>query len=146
MAALAGALPHGVPQYGSPDLSQGFSSPNPYQAQQMQFPTQRGPQFMDPAAIARQQQQYMGPQFNNGAGPVLSIPRQQGFPMQQQMQYSPIDPYGYGMHPAPFSPMDPRFVQQYPQMMPGMAGMPAEMGMSARVPFNSDFVPISNYA
>lgn len=135
MASLAGALPQAAPQYGSPDLSQGFPSPNPYQAQHMQFQQQRGPQFMDAAAMARaqQQQQYLGQQFMTGQGPMLNMARQQGFPMPQQVQYSSIDPYGYGMNPAPYPSIDPRFAQQYSPMMPGMGGMPgmpADMGTS----------------
>lgn len=81
--------------------------------------------------MARQQQQYMN-QFSNGPGPALSMPRQQNFSMQQQMQYTPIDPYGYGMQQAQFPSVDPRYVQQYPQMMQGMGGMPAEMGIIDR--------------
>lgn len=97
----------------------------------MQFPQHRGAAFMDPAAMARQQQ-FLGSQFGAGVGPALNIPRQQGYPMQQQVQYSPIDPYGYGMSPAPYPAIDPRFAQQYPQMMPGIGGMPVDMCMQSK--------------
>lgn len=127
MASLAAALPQGVSQYGSPDLSQGFPSPNPYQAHHMQYPPHRGPQFMDPAAMARQQQ-YLGAQFGAAAGAIPNMSRQHGYPMPQQVQYPPIDPYGYGMAPAPFPAIDPRYAQHYSHMMPAMGGMPADMG------------------
>lgn len=97
----------------------------------MQYPPQRGPLFMDPTAIARQQQ-YLGAQFGAGNGPMLNMPRQQGYPMQHQVQYSPIDPYGYGMTPAPFPAIDPRYAQHYPHLMPGMGGMPTDMGMISK--------------
>lgn len=85
---------------------------------------------MDPAALARaqqQQHQFLGTHFNAGPSPILSMPRQQGFPMQQQVPY---DAYGYGMNPAAYPQIDPRFAPQYANMMPGMGmpGMPADMG------------------
>lgn len=77
---------------------------------------------MDPAMLARAQQQYMGAQYAQSP-----IQRQQGFPMQAQISYSPVDPYGYGMSPSQFSPMDPRFGQQAQFMM---GGMPTDMGIT----------------
>lgn len=108
----------GRPPYGSSDPS--LSSPNPYQSPQAMYPPQqRGPHFADPVALARaQQQQMMGGQYG---GPSPLQMRPQAFPMQPQVQYSPVDPYGYGMSPSQFSPMDPRFAQQPFMMPPGMA-------------------------
>ncbi|CAK4015193.1 Zinc finger CCCH domain-containing 45 [Lecanosticta acicola] len=124
MGALAGALPGaGQPpmtgrSYVSPDPST-LASPHLYQPGQAMYPPQRGPQFADPAALARAQQQHMmGGQYM-GPGPLQVRP--QGFPMQPQLPYSPVDPYGYGMSHGNFSPMDPRFAQQPFMMPPGMA-------------------------
>ncbi|USW57754.1 Putative YTH domain containing protein [Septoria linicola] len=132
MGSLAGALPQNVPSnmsqraYGSPDLSQGLSSSNPYQQQQQaMFTQQRGPSF-DPAMLARaQQQQFLGTQYG-GPSPLQ---RQQQFNMQGQMAYSPIDPYGFGISPSQYSPIDPRFAQQAPYLM---GGMPNDMSKAGR--------------
>ena len=54
---------------------------------------------------------------------MQNMQRQQSFPMQQQVQvpFSPIDPYGYGLSPNQYSPIDPRFGPQAQYMMaPGV--------------------------
>lgn len=110
--------------YGNPDPATGLPSPNQYQSSHMMYAPAQRPQFADPTMLARaQQQQMMGAQYG-GPSPIQ---RQQAFQMSGQMQYSPVDPYGYGMSPVQFSPVDPRFAQQ-PFMMP--AGMPADMSRS----------------
>lgn len=115
MGALAASLPQnlqpGVTQrpYGAPDASHNVSASSPYASQQAMFTQPRGPTF-DPALLARaqQQQQYLNAHYG-APGPMQ---RPQQLAMQGQLAYSPIDPYGYGMAPSQYSPIDPRFVTQ----------------------------------
>ncbi|SMR57380.1 unnamed protein product [Zymoseptoria tritici ST99CH_3D1] len=132
LSLLAGALPHGGRAYQDP-------SANLYSS--MQYVSQRGPQFMDPASLARaQQQQYLGAQF--AAGQTMQRP--QAYQLQQHAQYSPIDPYGYGMSPPQFSSIDPRYAPQFTPMLQGMPGMPTDMSQFARRP-SADNAPIPNF-
>jgi hypothetical protein len=118
MSSLAGALPQSGRGYNQDPSSNMYGN--------MQYLPQRNNQFMDPNALARaqQQQQYMSAPYHPGTSPQ----RPQAYQMQQHVQYSPIDPYGYGMSPPQFSPMaDPRYASQFTPMMPGMPGMPTDL-------------------
>lgn len=132
MSSMAGALPGQSPMtsrpYASPDPSQGVSSPNPYQQQPTMYPpTQRGPpRFADPTMMARVQQQFMSAQYGVPS-PMGSMPRQQGFPMPQQVPFSPVDPYAFGINPAQYPAMDPRFGPPGSFVLP--AGLPADIGI-----------------
>lgn len=134
MSSMAGALPGQSPMtsrpYASPDPSQGLASPNPYQ-QAMYPPTQRGGPRFDPAMMARaQQQQFTGAQYG-GPGPMQNMPRQPGFPMQQQVPFSPVDPYAFGINPAQYSPIDPRFGPPGSFVLP--AGLPTDIGKANKI-------------
>lgn len=114
MRAMGGALP-----YASQDPLQGMQSPSQYQsAQQAMYLQQQRPQFADPTMLARaQQQQFMGGPQYGGPSPIQ---RQAGYPMQPQIPFSPMDPYGFAM--SPISPMAPGFTPHQQFMMPpGMA-------------------------
>ncbi|KAF7188240.1 30-kDa cleavage and polyadenylation specificity factor 30 [Pseudocercospora fuligena] len=145
MGSLAGALPAIQPgmsgrTYGNADPAQNLSSPtNPYQTHQgMAYSAQRSPHFPDPAMLARmQQQQFLGGHYAAGPSPVQ---RQQPFPLQHQMPYSPVDPYGYGLSPTQFSPIDPRFGPQAAFMMPGMPADPGNISLSLVMISSTDSV------
>ncbi|CAK1368025.1 hypothetical protein CB0940_11275 [Cercospora beticola] len=143
MGALAASLPQnlqpGVMQrpYGGPDASHNVSTSSPYASQQAMFTQPRGHTF-DPALLARaqQQQQYLNAHYG-APGPMQ---RPQQLAMQGQLAYSPIDPYGYGMAPSQYSPIDPRFVTQ--NSFP-MGAMHADMTQFNPRPI--DTAPVPNY-
>ncbi|KAF2169091.1 hypothetical protein M409DRAFT_21102 [Zasmidium cellare ATCC 36951] len=146
MGSMAGALP-GQPQmptrpYASPDPSQGVASPNPYQQPTMFPPTQPGgPRFADPTMLARaQQQQFMSAQY--GAPSPIQNMQRQNFPMQQQVPFSPVDPYAFGINPAQYSPIDPRFGPPGSFVLP--AGLPTDIAQFARRG-SADTAPIPSF-
>lgn len=126
MAALAAALP-GQQAMGSRPYAtmppQVGSAPNPYPtASQVPYSAQQRPYYADPVTMARlQQQQLIGAQY----GGASAMPRQQGYPVQQHMPFSPLDPYGFGTNPAQYGAIDPRYATQQPFMMP--QGMPTDI-------------------
>ena len=141
MGLLAGALPQsGQPsiapraQYGPSDVSGMFPLSNAYPLPQgSQFPVGRGTQI-DPAAIARaqqQQQQYMSSQYASMQQPNPMGPR--------AGQFSPLDPYGIGLSPMPISPLDPRFASRSPFSMP--PNMPGDFSQFSRHPSEPALVP-----
>ncbi|EME39586.1 hypothetical protein DOTSEDRAFT_75293 [Dothistroma septosporum NZE10] len=145
MASLAGALPGQPPlgsqHYGGLDFSQSLASPGLYQTAQGMYPPQRGPQF-DPAMIARaQQQQFLAGQYA-GSNPMQNMQRPQNFAMPQQVPYSPIDAYGYGLAANQFSPIDPRFATQAQLLM--SPGMLTDISQFARRG-SADTGPIPNF-
>ena len=83
----------------------------------MPYAGQRGPPYLDPSRA--QQAQFSGMQYFPGHSPMQAMPRQQGFPLQNQVPF--VDPYAYGMNP-----MDPRFAAQPPFAVP--RPMPTDMG------------------
>ncbi|KXS95963.1 hypothetical protein AC578_8099 [Pseudocercospora eumusae] len=144
MGSLAGALPATTGRtYVNADPAQALSSPtNSYQTQQaMTFPPQRSPHFPDPAMLARMQQQQFLPAHYAAAAAPSPVQRQQPFPLQHHMPYSPVDPYAYALSPTQFSPIDPRFGPQAAFMMPGMPADPAQFAARA----SADAAPIPNF-
>lgn len=134
MGALANALPqspnpstYNQPQFGSTSPHGMLPNLAMYQMQQQTYAANRN----DPAAGVREQHaQYM----NNPYDMMSFQPRQQIPQPQMQMQipmqgqYSPVDPYGFGMGPLSPQAMDPRFAAQSGFGMPNMAeGLPQYM-------------------
>ncbi|KAM3415055.1 hypothetical protein BST61_g10190 [Cercospora zeina] len=142
MGALAASLPQGVQPgatqhaYGTSDPPPNMSASNPYPPQQAMFTSPRGPAF-DPALLSRaQQQQFLGAHYGV-AGPMQ---RSQQLAMQGQLAYAPIDPYGYGLAPSQYSPIDPRFAA--PNSFP-MGTVHADMTQFTPRPM--DTAPVPNY-
>lgn len=116
MSAMAGALPPGGHPsmnirnpYGAHDIPhQQYPNPSPYQHGQ---PMYQRPLAFDPHALGRaQQQQFLAAQYGHGGAPGMQSPsRHQGYPMQQQVPFSPVDPYTYALNAAQYSQLDPRF-------------------------------------
>jgi len=137
MAALAGALPSGGHPsmnirnlYGTHDISHHLPNPGPYQHG---HPMYQRPLSFDPHALGRaQQQQYMPAQYGHGGPPGMQSPsRHQGYPMQQQVPFSPVDPYSYALNAAQYSQLDPRFAPASSFGLPAVP-MQSESGQYSR--------------
>lgn len=143
MAAMAGALPPNAPMnrrptYNTNDPAQMIPSPNVYPTQQ-QMAFQQAQRVH---AFSPQQQPYFAPQYAQGQNAFGNMPRQHPFPMQTQMSFDP-SAYGYGVSPAQYSPIDPRFAAS-PQF--GMAGgFPQDMSQFMMRRSSTDSGPIPSY-
>lgn len=57
--------------------------------------------------------------------------QRQNFAMQQQqVPFSPVDPYAFGINPAQYSPIDPRFGPPGSFVLP--TGLPQDIGKAMR--------------
>ena len=106
--------------------------PSSFQYPQM---PQYGQQRHDPANYSRmqhqqQQQHYAQQQMVPQALPYQYANRPHPLPMQTQAQFPRMDPYGYGVSPSNYSPVDMRFPQQSFPMGYGPQGGYPDMSRS----------------
>ena len=144
MGAMAGALPQGGQprmtasgHYGIADRPS--FSPN-YHGHHMPQSGPRGLPVDSNHSGNAQQQSFMAPQFSSLPQQMAMMGRQPLQP-QQQGQYAPYDPYGFGMNPMQMANYDPRMAPTNPYgAVPQMSKEPGQYGRRASEP-----APIPSY-